>query len=368
MKVSIASEVDNGRRKVRFSSSAVDYDEGMVGKAITLTVGGEPIAVFSISEAKGTSGNTTHFQSVEVDISTLLTLTEMRVDAIDAYGRPLEPDVPVRFEGDVFRALALDTPDEFHKLIQLHHSRFTSPVLLELGAWAAVLRFPDDFVVRNAALVVMAHRILERPFAQLQPADFARAQTIVQMALEDIVLGEDLIREGGDTPDWRYIRWTISLATVAGYLALLNNRYTDAATLFAVNVRQVPNVHFAKVSALNLVLGCFTHGLLMSAFGMRDAARDSFSTGLEAVKPVVQAQNLFENVWVIGDLMNVMVAARQCFIALVRLNLRSFDPSQPIIDPGQQIDTALLKGPLRAILNAGWAPLLADHLTACGGR
>ena len=190
----------------------------------------------------------------------------------------------------------------------------------------------------------------------------------MQLALEDIVIGEDLIREGGDTPDWRYIRWTISLATVAGYLALLNNQYTDAATLFAVNVRQVPNVHFAKVSALNLVLGCFTHGLLMSAFGMRDRARDSFSTGLEAVKPVVQAQNLFENVWVIGDLMNVMVAARQCFIALVRLNLQDFDQSEPIIEPGQQIDTALLKGHLRAILNAGLAPLLADHLMSCGGR
>ena len=312
--------------------------------------------------------STAQFDFVEVDISKLLSSKEMRFDAIDAYGRPLEPDVPVQFEGDVFRALALDTPDEFHKLIQLHHSRFTSPVLLELGAWAAVLRFPDDFVVRNAGLVVLAHRILERPLDQLQLEDFERSQTIVQMALEDIVIGEELIREGGDAPDWRYIRWTISIATVAGYLALLNNRYTDAATLFAVNVRQVPNVHFAKVSALNLVLGCFTHGLLMSAFGMRDGARDSFSTGLEAVKPVVQAQNLFENVWVIGDLMNVMVAARQCFIALVRLNLRSFDPSQPVIDPGQQIDTGLLKGHLRAILNAGWAPLLADHLTACGGR
>lgn len=368
MKVLIASDVDNGRRKILFSGHIVDYDEGMVGASVALTVGGEAIATFSLSGGNDTGDGHIRFAPVEVDISKLLRLTDTHFDAIDAYGRPLEPDVPVQFEGDVFRALALDTPDEFHKLIQLHHSRFTSPVLLELGAWAAVLRFPDDFVVRNAGLVVMAHRILERPFAQLQPEDFERSQTIVQMALEDIVIGEELIRAAGDTPDWRHIRWTISIATVAGYLALLNNRYTDAATLFAVNVRQVPNVHFAKVSALNLVLGCFTHGLLMSAFGMRDGARDSFSTGLEAVKPVVQAQNLFENVWVIGDLMNVMVAARQCFIALVRLNLRSFDPSQPVIDPGQQIDTGLLKGHLRAILNAGWAPLLADHLTACGGR
>lgn len=368
MEVTIASDVDNARRKLRFSGSIIDFDEGMVGNEIVLLIGGEAVVRFPISPGILTPSRSVSLAAIEIDSTRLLSLKDLRVGVVGAHGRALAPNVMVRFAGDTFKALALDTPDAFHALIQLNHSRFTSPVLLELGAWAAVLRFPDDFVVRNAGLVVMAHRILERPFDTLQQPDFDRANSIVQMALEDIVLGEALIAEGGNAPDWRYVRWTVSLATVAGYLALLNNRYTDAATLFAVNVRQVPNVRFAKVSALNLVLGCFTHGLLMSAFGMREGARDSFSTGLEAVKPVVEAQNLFENVWVIGDLMNVMGAARQCFIALVRLKLRQFDPSQPVIDPGQNIDTGLLKGPLRIILNAGHAPLVADHLATSGGR
>lgn len=368
MEVTIASDVDNTRRMLRFSGSVIDVDAAMVGTEISLLIGGEAAATFSLAPDRIAADGRMPLGPVEIDSGRLLRLQDLRVDVVDTYGRALQRHVAVSLTGDAFRALALDTPEAFHELIQLHHSRFTSPVLLELGAWAAVLRFPEDFVVRNAGLVVLAHRILERPFETLEPADLGRANDIVRMALEDIVLGEALIAEGGEAPDWRHVRWTVSLATVAGYLALLNNRYTDAATLFAVHARQVPNVRFAKVSALNLVLGCFTHGLLMSAFGMREEARDSFSTGLEAVKPVVAAQNLFENVWVIGDLINVMAAARQCFIALVRLKLRPFDPAQPVIDPGQQIDTGLLKGPLRAILNAGHAPLLAAHLAACGGR
>lgn len=366
MDVEFGSEVDDKRRVLRFTcvvhDPAAEFNPAGLGLRI-----GDDVPVEFTPPAPGPAGSL-RFPAVEIAAATLLACDSLSLKAVVAGPQPLEALARVTFAGDLFRALTLETPEDFHRHIQLHHSRFASPVLLEIGARAAFLGFKDNFLVRTAALVVMAHRIFERRSTELEPSDFDRAARIVRLALAEVALGEALIERGGARPDWQHVRWTVSLATIAGYLALLNNRYTEAASLFEVNLRQVPNVQVARVSALNLVTGCFTHGLIMSALGLRERARDSFSAGLEAVKPVVAAQDLFENVWVIGDLMNVMRAARQCFIALARLKLRNFRDQPPVLDPGDTIEIAEVKSPLRQILAAGRAPLLAEHLNATLAR
>ena len=134
-------------------------------------------------------------------------------------------------------------------------------------------------------------------------------------------------------------------------------------------VRYVALVSVARVSALNIVNGCFVHGLLSHVLGRSDVARASLTTGVESVPALVAAQDLMENVWVMGDLMNVMRSARQCFIALVRLKLvpAQSPTTGPVIDNSGQMLVSDVVGPLHGILLAGRSALIARAVVGAGG-
>jgi hypothetical protein len=70
---------------------------------------------------------------------------------------------------------------------------------------------------------------------------------------------------------------------------------------------------------------------------------------------------------VLGDLQNVLRAARQCYIALLRLGLLEVRVSPPVIDDGMQIDVSDVRSPLQDILLSGRVPALAAHLARHGG-
>ena len=117
-----------------------------------------------------------------------------------------------------------------------------------------------------------------------------------------------------------------------------------------------------------MVVGCFMHGVLSHILGDVDTARDSLEAGIESVKPAVQAQNLMENVWVIGDLVNVMRVARQCFIARALFGLAPEIILEPVLDDRSILTLLDITGPLQGLLHQGLVPKLQDHILKHGGR
>lgn len=281
-------------------------------------------------------------------------------------GRELE----TKLEGSVVAASAAATPEKFFENLQLNHIRVKSPLALELGARVAFDRFTESFEVRAAALTIMAHRVLDRPIESLTEADFNTIAWIVDNAEMITAQGEKIINEFSEKPRWDYVRWTISLATVAGYLSLIENRIGRALAFFSLCPRYINLVKLSKVSALNLVNGCFVHGLLSDVVGRPDDARSSLTLGLQSIPEVVAVQDLLANVWVVGDLLNVLRTARQCFIALVRFDLHEprEDRGVPIIDEGSTISLGEIKGPLAKIVASGRPRMLSRHCVSRGIR
>ena len=271
--------------------------------------------------------------------------------------------------GLFFDALRV-SPGEFLDKVQLHHSRFRSRHLLELAAHGFYLNNPGaEFVLRAAALTILSHRYLEKPADSLSPEETVRVAWILREAGPVVEEGAALVHaaeSSGAKVDWRHVRWTVSLATVAAHLSLYDESYEQALSFFELATRHTHLVGYAKVSALNFVICAFAEGVLAHMLAKPDQARAALTRGVEAVKPVVQAQNLMENVWVLGDLQNVLRASRQCYIALLRLGLIEMRVSPPVIDDSMQIEVSEVRSPLQNILLSERVPTLAAHLARHG--
>lgn len=355
-----SSIVDDAAGSVRFETAA-DLPPYRIDGPLTLSVGGRSVLRLPAEGRPGPIVGET------LTIDDLRALPHHAIEIRDGGGNDVEQTLDFALAGDFFEAISIQTAQAFFGRIQLNHSRYKSPLLLEMGARAGYARFAQDYRIQAAALTIIAHRFLEMPIEQLKPDD-KRLSWLLDNAATVIARGEAMIGAAAE-PDWEVARWTISLATVAGYLSLIGDRYVRAETFFAVPVRYVALVSVARVSALNIVNGCFVHGLLSHVLGRNDIARASLTTGVESVPTLVAAQDLMENVWVMGDLMNVMRSARQCFIALVRLKLL---PAQspttgPVIDNSAQMLASDVVGPLHGILLGGRSALIARALVGSGG-
>ena len=333
------------------------------GRRASLRLGNRELALVPLDDgarARATL-DVTGFQGVE-DYA-LRILDETGADITDAADWALH--------GLFFDALRV-TPADFLDKVQLHHSRFRSRHLLELAAHAFYLNNPGaEFVLRAAALTILSHRYLEKPADSLSPEETVRVAWILQEAGPVVEEGARLVHaaeSSGARVDWRHVRWTVSLATVAAHLSLYDESYAQALSFFELATRHTHLVGYAKVSALNFVICAFAEGVLAHMLGQPDHARAALIRGVEAVKPIVEAQNLMENVWVLGDLQNVLRASRQCYIALLRLRLIEMRLSPPMIDDTMQIEVSEVRSPLQNILLSERVPALAAHLAQHGAR
>ncbi|MFH5924986.1 hypothetical protein [Roseomonas xinghualingensis] len=336
---------------------------GWVSQMVSLRLGG-----LELLHAPASSGQQAR---VRIDLAALRRPEDyalhLRVEA--GNGVPNEAESDLR--GEFFDALRI-SPGDFLDKVQLHHSRFRSQHLLELAAHGFYLRHPEaEFVLRAAALTILGHRYLEKPPDSLKPAEQERVAWLLGEARRVSQEGAVLIQQAeadGAPVDWRHVRWTVSLATVAAHLSLYEESYEEALSFLDLATRHTHLVGYAKVSALNFVICAFAEGAIAHLLGRHDLARTALTRGVEAVKPIVQAQNLMENVWVLGDLQNVLRAARQCYIALLRLRILEAQVSPPVIEDTMQIDTGEVISPLHRIMLSGRIPALARHLAAHGGR
>jgi hypothetical protein len=306
-----------------------------------------------------------------LNVTALHGLEDYAVHLSDESGADLADAAEWILEGEFFEAMSI-SPANFLDRVQLHHSRFRSRHLLELAAHAFYLHHPEaEFVLRAAALTILSHRYLEKPAESLDAIETRRVAWLLAEAGPVTAEGAALVKaaeDAGAKVDWRHVRWTVSLATVAAHLSLYDESYEQALSFFELATRHTHLVHYAKVSALNLVICAFAEGLLAHMLDRTDQARAALTRGVEAVKPIVQAQNLMENVWVLGDLQNVLRASRQCYIALIRLGLKEARVSPPVIDENMQIELGEVRSPLQKIVLSERVPALAAHLARHGGN
>jgi hypothetical protein len=335
--IRFTADFDPARLTIAFSSSCEDDD-------VVLKIG--PVVVLR--------GDRT----APMPIAALRRLDDYTIVASRA-GEALTAD-QIALEGDVFEALTLASREAFLAKVQLHHSRYKSTALLALAARASFLR-NDDFVVKAASLTIIAHRVLEKPPTALTADDAEDRSWILARADEIVQAGVSALSR--DLKGWQIVRWTVSLATVAGYLSLLAEDMTAAYRFFHVVAERRDKVALSKVSAQNIANGCFVAGLLALSRAELDEAERLLSAGVVFFKDAVAPQNVLENVWVIGDLLNVGRASRQCFIALERAG---FLPAKatPRIDTGMLVMAKEIKGPLAAILAAGHGRPLAAQINA----
>jgi hypothetical protein len=358
----VSSSVNDSDQTISFEAGVDRLPDIISGAKLTFAIGDRPFLQIPALRPAGL------ILRASLSIEELRQLDRFDITIRDDSGTEVSDGLEHMFTGAFFDAVSIDTPQDFFAKVQLNHSRFSSPVVLEIAARAAFARFAGNYCVEAAALTIVAHRFLERPVASLKGQD-QHINWLLDRSAALLERGEARLN-GVKTPDWEVARWTISLATVAGYLALIGDRYVRAEGFFAIPVRYVDLVRLARVSALNIVTGCFVHGLLSHIQGRNDAATASFTTGVQSLPALVAAQDLMENVWVIGDLMNVMRAARQCYIALVRLKLipATGTGGAALMDANTQILVSDVTGPLHAILLAGRSPLMARAVAASGGN
>lgn len=359
--ITVYSAVNDSDQIVVFEAGVDRLPDVIKGIGLTFAIGDRPFLRVPALRPAGLT------LTASLTIGELRALSRFDITIRDDNGTEVSDGLEHMLVGPFFDALAIDTVHEFFARVQQHHSRFPSPMVLEIAARAAFARFEGHYAVQAAALTIIAHRFLDRPVASLKALD-VEIGWLVDRSAEIVEHGKALI-DGSETPDWEVVRWTISLATVAGYLALIGDRYVRAEGFFAIPVHYVELVRLSRVSALNIVTGCFVHGLLSYVLGRNDIAKDSLTTGVQSLPALVAAQDLMENVWVIGDLMNVMRAARQCYIALVRLKLipAAGPGGAPLIDPNTQILVSDVTGPLHALFLAGRSALMARAVAGAGG-
>jgi len=358
----LVARVEDSAQLVRFTATRT----GDAAPRLEALADGVPLAALPA----GASGPVTQ----EVGFEALRDLTAGQL-ALRVDGAPATPGGMLP-EGEFFEALQLPDAARFFAKVQLHHSRYASPLLLELGAKLAHERFAGDALTRAAALTILGHRHIERLAPERGPAEAARIAWLLERARPLVAGARKRLAPGAPRPGepptprpaWQDVRWHVSLATVAGHLYMAQGNYAAARDMYALPRHSLHWVGLSKVSALNMVTGCFLHGVTSHILGDAEAARASLEAGIGGVKPAVQAQDLMANVWVVGDLINVLRVARQCFIARVRLGLLPEAGAEPLVDEGSVLTLDELPAPLPALARGGLLPRLRNHLLRHGGR
>ncbi|SDD65539.1 hypothetical protein SAMN05444678_11842 [Sphingomonas sp. YR710] len=253
-------------------------------------------------------------------------------------------------EGEMFEAATIADKKAFLVKIQNNHTKFASVDVLTIGAKSFFHR-TNSVELRAACLTILFHRLIWREPAELTEADFEFLRWLVSQSMRVLEQLQAQLAKQAVTKD--LVRWTISLATVAGHGALIGNDPQRAKDLYAVAGGQATNLPSSPVSGMNVVNGAIFSGLLEAAMGNMEAANTQLRAAMLSVKPMVEAHNPLANVWVVGDIAEAALGLRQAMIAMVRLGLIS-NKNEPMIQADDYFDVHQIKSPVGAFLEAGY--------------
>lgn len=253
-------------------------------------------------------------------------------------------------EGDMFEAATIADKPAFLVRIQNNHTKFASPDVLTIGAKSFYHR-TEAPELRAACLTILFHRLIWREPDDLAEADFEFLRWLVGQSIKVVEQLQALLASQPATKE--LVRWTTSLATVAGHGAIIGNDPQRAKDLYAVAGGQADNLPASPVSGMNVVNGAIFSGLFEAAMGDMEAANMQLRAAISTLKAMVAAHNLFANVWVVGDIAEASLGLRQAMIAMVRLGLIS-NKNEPMIGADDYFDVHQIKSPVGAFLEAGY--------------
>jgi hypothetical protein len=342
----VSSEFDPDAGVVSFVCTVSMLPEALAGRTLELRLGRRTLMAVKLPTRKGKQP--LKFGPVTRQMDALKKMTEfaltLRIDETGETANVLETD------GEFLEAASIKDAAHFFNRVQIHFSRFQYGDLLVVGARAAYNNIPD-YYVRAAALTVQIHRLIERTVERLAAEDRTTVEQFLSQASAVVTEGERMIA-ATEEPDWRLVRWTTSLATVGANLALSVDNSAQARSLYRSAAQNTPLVRVAAVSALNCINSCFLAGTMAAFAGDAVEARELLELGVTGYQTCVAAQDMLQNVWVVGDLINAARASRQCFIALAKLNFLD-NTNGDRIDAGTTIDLAEIDSPVATLVNAG---------------
>lgn len=253
-------------------------------------------------------------------------------------------------EGDGFEAVTIADKKSFLVRIQNNHTKFQSADVLTIGAKSFYHR-TDSAELKAACLTILFHRLIWREPAEITEPDFEFLRWLVAQSMKVLDLLQAKL--AGKPATKELVRWTISLATVAGHGAVIGNDPQRATDLYAIAGGQAKNLAASPVSGTNVVNGAIFSGLFEAAMGNMEAANTRLRDAMMSLKPMVEAHNPLANVWVVGDIAEASLGLRQAMIAMVRLGLIS-NKNEPMIQQDDYFDVHQIKSPVGAFLEAGY--------------
>ncbi len=306
--------------------------------------------IMRLSFPKDMERNERRFGPSRIAVKSLRWNANYRVWLVDEDSGDSAEIAPEHLEGDPFAAVHIADKRDFLVHIQNNHTKYTSPDVLMLGAKSFYYR-TDSPELKAACLTIMFHRLIWLEPAELAEADIEFLRWLVAQAATTLTLLQRQLASAPPTKEG--VRWTISLATVAGHAALVGNDPAQAKALYAIAGDQAPNLAVSPVSGMNVIHGSLFSGLIEAGMGNMEMAEKQLRAAMSGIRPMVDAHNLFANVWVIGDIADAALSLRQAMIAMVRLNLLS-NKNEPMINPDDYFDIHAIKSPVGNFLSAGY--------------
>lgn len=306
--------------------------------------------IMRLSFPRDMERNERRFGPSRIAVRSLRWNANYRVWLVDEESGESAEIAPEHLEGEPFAAVQIAEKQDFLVHIQNNHTKYASPDLLMLGAKSFYYR-TESPELKAACLTIMFHRLIWLEPADLVEPDIEFLRWLVTQSMTTLALLQRQLASAPPTKDG--VRWTISLATVAGHGALVGNDPIQAKALYAIAGDQAPNLGVSPVSGMNMIHGSLFSGLIEAGLGNMEMAEKQLRAAMSGIRAMVDAHNLFANVWVIGDIADAALSLRQAMIAMVRLGLLS-NRNEPMIAPDDYFDVHAIKSPVGNFLAAGY--------------
>lgn len=266
--------------------------------------------------------------------------------------------------GDLARVLAVSDEGSFSRILQIPTSRVKERLALFLGALVNLDRFAGT-ETEFACRTILIHRMLEEP-ALVNHFDANKQLDVFLASSAKLLASYPMFVL--DTAIWSTVRWCCSLSMVIGYLQLARENYEGAYKCFNYSASCLPHVSRSKVSALNVIQASFFSGLIGAYLNKAGEAEHWLKQAVLGLQQVVASQDLMDNVWVVGDLINVAKVSRHAYIALGLLGFVSNSPEVTRIDTKSKVSLGVVDGPMLNLVHAGRMPKFTAYISQVNGE
>ncbi len=266
--------------------------------------------------------------------------------------------------GDLARVLTINDERTFSRVLQVPTSRVKERLALFLGSLVNLDKFADT-ETEFACRTILIHRMLEEP-ALVNHFDANKQLDVFLASCAELLANYPM--SVLDTAIWSTVRWCCSLSMVVGYLQLARENYEGAYACFKYSASCLPHVSRSKVSALNVIQASFFSGLIGAYLHKGAETEYWLKQAVLGLQSVVASQSLMDNVWVVGDLINVAQVSRQSYIALGLLGFVSNSSEVTRIDAAAKVSIGVVEGPMLNLVRAGRMPQFISFIRQLNGE